>query len=402
MRKGKMNRRFFLRQAPLWLAVAAGVAGSAALAQTPECDRYRAELASLGQGALQSPEAQRARGDLDRMRAYYQQIGCNRSNSNPFFSQQPPAECSGLAQRMRQMEANISQLQRQAAFQDGNEQRRQQLQAAISQYCRTATEAAPRQPNFFEQLFGGGGQSQQQQVRANEGPIVEDNPGRLGGSRVVCVRTCDGFFFPLPAGGREGAQEMCQALCPEAETQVFYMAPEGDIERGVSASGQPYTSLANASRYRRAVVPNCGCRKDGEKWVDALRRAEDLLDRGKSDIVVTAQKAEEMSRPKAEVAKKAPEPKGKKAGNAPVQQAVQGRQAPGQPEPEVEQPVDQSAVPTASKESAGIGPQNVGKDKTVGQREGQVVEMTGQDGKRQKVRVVAPNMFVSPQSSPTR
>jgi hypothetical protein len=38
----------------------------------------------------------------------------------------------------------------------------------------------------------------------------------------------------------------------------------------------------------------------------------------------------------------------------------------------------------------------------VGQREGQVVEMTGQDGKRQKVRVVAPNMFVSPQSSPTR
>jgi hypothetical protein len=121
--------------------------------------------------------------------------------------------------------------------------------------------------------------------------------------------------------------------------------------------------------------------------------------------VVTAQKAEEMSRPKAEVAKKAPDPKGKKAGNAPVQ-AVQGRQAPGQQqpvaEPDVEQPVDQAAVPTASKESAGIGPQNVGKDKTVGQREGQVVEMTGQDGKRQKVRVVAPNMFVSPQSSPTR
>jgi hypothetical protein len=399
-----MGCRLPRRQARFWLAAVTALTAlsHAAFAQTPECDRYRAELASLGQGAAQSPEAQRARGDLDRMRAYYQQIGCNRSNNNPFFSQQPPAECSGLAQRMRQMEANISQLQRQAAFQDGNEQRRQQLQAAINQYCRTA-EAPPRQPNFFEQLFGGG-PSQPQQVRASDAPIIDDsNQGRLGGSRVVCVRTCDGYFFPLPAGGREGAQEMCQALCPEAETQVFYMAPEGDIERGVSASGQPYTSLANASRYRRAVVPNCGCRKDGEKWVDALRRAEDLLDRGKSDIVVTAQKAEEMSRPKAEVAKKAPDPKGKKAGNV---QAAQGRQAPGQQqpvaEPEVEQPVDQAAVPTASKESAGIGPQNVGKDKTVGQREGQVVEMTGQDGKRQKVRVVAPNMFVSPQSSPTR
>jgi hypothetical protein len=261
---------------------------------------------------------------------------------------------------------------------------------------------AARQPNFFEQLFGGG-QSQQQQVRANEGPIVDDNQSRLGGSRVVCVRTCDGFFFPLPADGREGAQEMCQALCPEAETQVFYMSPEGDIERGVSASGQPYTSLANASRYRKAVVPNCGCRKEGERWINALQRAEDLLDRRKTDIVVTTQKAEELSRPKAEVAKKAPDPKGKKAGSAPVQ--AQGRQAPGQQpvvEAEPEQPVDPAAVPTASKESAGIGPQNVGKDKTVGQREGQVVEMTGQDGKRQKVRVVAPNMFVSPQSSPTR
>ena len=262
--------------------------------------------------------------------------------------------------------------------------------------------------NFFEQLFGGS-QSNNDQVRANEGPIVDDNQGRLGGSRVVCVRTCDGFFFPLPAGGREGAQEMCQALCPEAETQVFYMAPEGDIERGVSASGQPYASLANASRYRKTVVPNCGCRKEGEKWVDALQRAEDLLDRRKTDIVVTTQKAEEeLSRPKAEVAKKAPDPKGKKAGSPPVQ--AQGKQAPGQQgavqqpvaEPDPEQAVDTAAVPTASKESAGIGPQNVGKDKTVGQREGQVVEMTGQDGKRQKVRVVAPNMFVSPQSSPTR
>jgi hypothetical protein len=396
-----MSFRLSPRPAHLWAVAGAVLAALShpALGQTPECDRYRTELAALGQGGGQSADAQRARGDLDRMRAYYQQIGCNRSGNGLFFNQQPPAECSGLAQRMRQMEANIGQLQRQAGFQDGTEQRRQQLQAALSQYCRTNTETA-RQPNFFEQLFGGPGQSNNQ-VRASDGPIVDDGQGRLGGSRVVCVRTCDGFFFPLPAGGREGAPEMCQALCPEAETQVFYMAPEGDIERGVSAAGQPYTSLANASRYRRQVVPNCGCRKEGEKWVDALQRAEDLLDRRKTDIVVTTQKAEELSRPRAEVAKKAPDPKGKKAGPAAPAQAAQGRQQPVA-DAEPEQPVDAAAVPTASKESAGIGPQNVGKDKTVGQREGQVVEVTGQDGKRQKVRVVAPNMFVGPQSSPTR
>ncbi|WP_044156471.1 DUF2865 domain-containing protein, partial [Escherichia coli] len=49
-----------------------------------------------------------------------------------------------------------------------------------------------------------------------------------GGAQVICVRTCDGAYFPmrnLPEG-RYGADEMCQALCPGTEA-VAYSMPYG-------------------------------------------------------------------------------------------------------------------------------------------------------------------------------
>ena len=66
----------------------------------------------------------------------------------------------------------------------------------------------------------------------------------------------------------------------------------------VSIDGDAYTSLENAFKYEKAVVPQCSCRKPGQSWAEALVDAERLLGEGrKGDIIVTPEKAEELSRP---------------------------------------------------------------------------------------------------------
>ena len=89
-----------------------------------------------------------------------------------------------------------------------------------------------------------------------------------GGPQMVCVRTCDGGFFPmrnLPEG-RGGADEMCQALCPGTEAQAYSM-PYGDdaLKHAASVKGsRAYASLANAFKFRKEFVPNCSCKPRGQ------------------------------------------------------------------------------------------------------------------------------------------
>ena len=132
-------------------------------------------------------------------------------------------------------------------------------------------------------------------------PIIAGRVSPLGGRRLVCVRTCDGSFFPLSnaPGGRESADEMCQALCPGTETLAF-ATPGGDngLNRAVSVSGgKAYTSLANAFKFRKTFDGSCACKKDNESWAVILRRAESMLEQRKGDMIVTAEKAEETVAP---------------------------------------------------------------------------------------------------------
>lgn len=112
------------------------------------------------------------------------------------------------------------------------------------------------------------------------------------------MRSCDGYFFPL-ANNNGNADEMCQALCPGAETTAFGMSAGGDIQNAASRStGQPYSSLPNAGKYTRSFDATCTCRGQGQSWSEALKNAEYLLDKRKGDVIVTEQRAAELSRPK--------------------------------------------------------------------------------------------------------
>ncbi|HEX2553256.1 MAG TPA: DUF2865 domain-containing protein [Microvirga sp.] len=356
------------------LLAAAGLlaAGEAALAQSAACQRYQAELASLprGGGRQAAAAADRYRAEAARLGQYYRSIGCERQQFGFFAS--PPAECGAIAQRMRQMEAGAGQIADQAESAQV-EGRRRWLLSAIDQACNAAPERArsadaPSTPR-------------RQEAKTDS----DDGERATGGRRTVCVRACDGYFFPLSntPSGRESEDTMCRALCPGAETAAYTM-PGGDdgLDNAISAKGKPYAQLANAFKFRKAFDPSCSCKKPGQSWAVALREAEKMIDRRRGDIVVTAQKAEELSRPKfttAQIrARKAEERKSADDAEAQAQAAAG------------------AAAPTAGGESAGIGPKAILADRTIPRGEGEKHELVAADGSRRVVRVIAAGVIPVP------
>ena len=241
--------------------------GGTALAQTAACERYRAELSSLNRSGSNArafaAAAERQSYELARLTGYYRSIGCEQGSI--FF--QPPLECGAIAQRIRATQSNLAMVSGQAvADPEAIESRRRQLRAAIAKACDGA----------------------------------EDTPrvSLSGETRLVCVRACDGYFFPLqnrPEGGAS-AESLCRALCPNAEVSVYRAPKDGGIEGAVSESGKPYMQLANALRFQKTVDASCSCRRPGQSWAQALQKAETMIARRSTDLVVTAALADQLSR----------------------------------------------------------------------------------------------------------
>jgi len=135
---------------------------------------------------------------------------------------------------------------------------------------------------------------------------------KLSGTyRTVCVRSCDGAYFPIsfatfPARFPDD-EKTCKALCPAAEANLYaYRNPGEDMNQAVSISGQPYSSSPNAFRFRQEFNPSCACKAAGQTWSDALKTIDDkAAAEQQGDIIVTEESAKKMSRP---LTKPAPPP----------------------------------------------------------------------------------------------
>jgi uncharacterized protein DUF2865 len=106
------------------------------------------------------------------------------------------------------------------------------------------------------------------------------------GERHYCVRTCDGFYFPLSGQGGSSKAEMCRALCPAAATEVYRLGAGAEtIESAVSERGRPYASLPAALAYRKSLRPSCSCRGSTATAMAVPIANDPTLVRG--DVVVT-------------------------------------------------------------------------------------------------------------------
>jgi hypothetical protein len=147
--------------------------------------------------------------------------------------------------------------------------------------------------NFLNNLFGNN--NSPGQPPADVGP-------QSGTYRTVCVRSCDGAYFPISFATVPGRfpddEKTCKALCPAAEANLYaYRNPGEDMNQAVSISGQPYSSSPNAFRFRQEFNPSCACKAAGQTWSDALKAIDDkAAAEQQGDIIVTEESAKKMSR----------------------------------------------------------------------------------------------------------
>lgn len=370
------------------LLALAGLLGAAegARAQSAACQRYQAELASLPRGGARqaSAAAERQRAEIARTTNYFRSIGCDQGPVGFFGS--TASECPAIGQRIKQMEAAYAQILAQA---DGSEldMRRRQLEAAVAQACGAPQEVQQRPRNFLEQLFGVPQRQEAQPLPPDE-LLPDERP--FGGRRLACVRSCDGYAFPLSNAphGRESADEMCQALCPGTETMAYAM-PGGDdaLNQAISIrTNRPYVQSPNAFKFQKSFDSACSCKKQGETWAQLLRQAESMLDQRRGDLIVTEQKAEELSRPRTTPPQL---PRDRRNADRRATDAAEAQAA----------AEAGAAAPTASGESAGIV-RTVETNRVIGRSEGERREIPDRSGATRVVRVIATNVIPVPQNAP--
>jgi hypothetical protein len=133
--------------------------------------------------------------------------------------------------------------------------------AVAGALCALALAPAAQAEDFLSALFGAFGGRSTPLIRlpfAGEAPQNDmQRPRALySGGQAYCVRTCDGRYFPISASDNQSRAASCNSFCPASETKVVYGS---NIDNAATESGQPYSELPNAFRYRNEMVAGCTC-----------------------------------------------------------------------------------------------------------------------------------------------
>lgn len=258
--------------------LAFGMAVPNAVQASALCERLRDRLALVEQGgsspeinsyvsaiAQQNLELRKARQDQRRLRCLTSSIVQIRPDGGN--------DCGDLATAISRMEENRDILA--ARLNDLRESRAEDARAALvtaleENGCGSDQQPLPEEAQripYLDTLS-----EPYRPDRAAEAAYSATPPvlGMLptGNVRTLCVRTCDGGFFPISSQtsamnfSRDAAQ--CQQMCPGTETELFFHAPETSetVDMVSSVTGRSYRDLPNAFVYRNRrsdADPACSC-----------------------------------------------------------------------------------------------------------------------------------------------
>jgi hypothetical protein len=262
------------------------------------CAKLERQLASAGGGsggsAKFSNAARSQAQQLQIARGQARRAGC----SGSFFSAGGnSAYCGKINSTVRRMEANLSRLQNRVSG-GGSSLSKARIRAALEAndcYRRPVVEQVAKrrilpapvrrqETGLLTMLFGGEekrriidvpversrnreNQGEKRRVKVIDGNGDYDYPGPGGTFRTLCVRTCDGYYFPVSFSTTSSRfatdEKACASLCPGAETKLyFHSVPDQEPEEMVGLDREPYMSLPTAFAYRVKGInatPGCTC-----------------------------------------------------------------------------------------------------------------------------------------------
>lgn len=242
-------------------------------ANTQQCKALNRQLTSLPRGNSANyrkydKAAKRQAAELVKAKRLRSQANCN------FLS---GGKCNTLGNSIRKMESNYRKLiSTRNRFGNTGSSKRISIQRKIAALrCGTTSKTVKASTKNRSKIIMRGGDSLR--------PSLSTAP-KLGGFRTMCVRTCDGYYFPVSHASTTSQmsrdQSICNALCPASETRLYvHRNADQETEDMVSLRGEPYTALPTAFKYRtQSRDPYCTCgaanpRSAGLALSDAQRLA---------------------------------------------------------------------------------------------------------------------------------
>ncbi len=244
----------------------------AARSDNPICLQLEQRLVQEGQRGNQSRDlVPMVESELRQVEQQYRTSSAQLDKSNCYdyflFSKtlRRSPKCVDLSREVEQLKRRVSDLETQ----------RQQMQASGGHSY---------QDDIIRELARNNcGPAYTQQARRSDGPnpfssLWQDEEssgsggvgtfGNLGYAtyRTVCVRLCDGYYFPvsfstLPNHFERDA-EVCQSKCAAPTELFYYQNPGGAVDQMVGfRNNEQYTTLKSAFRYRKEYVQGCSCKE---------------------------------------------------------------------------------------------------------------------------------------------
>lgn len=251
------------------LAAVACLLAYPTLAQSDICTRLEARLIAFDNGSGISAS--------DKSQALEKSIRDQQEELDQATAEAHRADCLGLFQRFKansscnaltasinRMRAKLNRLNAARDPADergfgGRNKRRELIRALAANHCGPHYEdyvEPARRGTFVDSLFS-------RRLFRDRG---WGDPFSYGTFRTLCVRICDGYYFPISFTTVQSRfardAKLCQSMCPGTEVALYvHRNPGEESEAMVSLASEPYTALPTAFRYRQEYDRGCKCGK---------------------------------------------------------------------------------------------------------------------------------------------
>ena len=194
------------------------------------CRQLQSEYLSVARVAsTSSGDVAQMRRELDQTKRQANRLGCG--GGLFFFGRRPSGQCPAIMRKMSQLQRDISRSGGGWGF-----------------FSQSRSQASYQRARLRDTLVRNGCQV----------PM----PG-FGGSgyRTVCVRTCDGYYFPISFATNSSRFKIDEAVCKSmymGQAAELYFYPSGsDPTQAVSLKNKPYSTEPFAFTYRSSFNPVC-------------------------------------------------------------------------------------------------------------------------------------------------
>ena len=100
--------------------------------------------------------------------------------------------------------------------------------------------------------------------RRDANPLPDQSNLPFASYRTMCVRQCDGYYFPISFSTLESRfredEVKCKEQCAAPAELYVYRNPGEEVENMVSLDKRPYTRLKTAFLNRKHYIKGCSCK----------------------------------------------------------------------------------------------------------------------------------------------